>query len=279
MADSSVQITEGIGKLIDTRTESGGNHRQVVVIGDPSSGVAPVDDTAGLKVNLGGDNDVSVTGTVTANLSATDNAVLDAIQTATEAIQSGQLSDDHNVTVSNQVDQPLTDTQLRATAVPVTGTFYQATQPVSLASVPSHAVTNAGTFATQATLQAGTALVGKISASQETSTLYNGTTALTPKFKVIDNATSGDNTIVAAVSSKKIRVLSCFFNVAADVTVRFESGASGTALTGQMQIKAGSGFVLPYSPLGWFETASNMLLNLELSGAVSVDGSLVYVEV
>src|SRR3990167_6923212 len=33
--------------------------------------------------------------------------------------------------------------------VAVTGTFYQATQPVSLASVPSHAVTNAGTFAVQ----------------------------------------------------------------------------------------------------------------------------------
>lgn len=37
----------------------------------------------------------------------------------------------------------------------VTGTFWQATQPVSLASVPSHAVTNAGTFATQAA-QSGT---------------------------------------------------------------------------------------------------------------------------
>lgn len=34
---------------------------------------------------------------------------------------------------------------------PVSGTFWQATQPVSLASVPSHAVTNAGTFAVQAT--------------------------------------------------------------------------------------------------------------------------------
>lgn len=33
--------------------------------------------------------------------------------------------------------------------VAVTGTFWQATQPVSLASVPSHAVTNAGTFAVQ----------------------------------------------------------------------------------------------------------------------------------
>lgn len=37
-----------------------------------------------------------------------------------------------------------------AVTQPVSGTFWQATQPVSLASVPSHAVTNAGTFAVQA---------------------------------------------------------------------------------------------------------------------------------
>lgn len=38
------------------------------------------------------------------------------------------------------VTGPLTDAQLRASAVPVSGTFYQATQPVSLASVPTHGV-------------------------------------------------------------------------------------------------------------------------------------------
>ena len=42
--------------------------------------------------------------------------------------------------------------------VPVSGTFWQATQPVSLATVPSHAVTNAGTFATQVDGAALTAL-------------------------------------------------------------------------------------------------------------------------
>lgn len=35
--------------------------------------------------------------------------------------------------------------------VPVSGTFWQATQPVSVASVPAHDVTNAGTFAVQVT--------------------------------------------------------------------------------------------------------------------------------
>lgn len=39
MADSSVPITAGSGTNIDTRTESvNGDHRQVVVLGDPSTG-------------------------------------------------------------------------------------------------------------------------------------------------------------------------------------------------------------------------------------------------
>ena len=87
MADSAVVITEGTGTSIDTRTEgTNGNHRQVIIIGDPSTnaGVAPVDATAGLKVDLGADNDI--TGTVTANLSATDDAVLDAIEADTTII-------------------------------------------------------------------------------------------------------------------------------------------------------------------------------------------------
>lgn len=55
MADSAVAITAGAGTQIDTRTEStNGNHRQVVVLGDPSTnaGVAPVDATKGLAVDL-----------------------------------------------------------------------------------------------------------------------------------------------------------------------------------------------------------------------------------
>lgn len=100
------------------------------------------------------------------------------------------------------------------------------------------------------------------------------------KFAVIDHATSGDNTIVVAnAEDKKIRVHSAFLIASAAVTVRFESGTGGTALTGQMQIGANGGFVLPYNPAGWFETAAGTLLNLELSGAISVDGCIGYSEV
>lgn len=98
-----------------------------------------------------------------------------------------------------------------------------------------------------------------------------------PRYAIIDAATSGDNTLVAAVTGKKIRVLAAVLISAGTVNVRFESGAGGTALTGQMNLVANAGFSLNYCPVGLFETASGSLLNLELSDAVSVDGSLVYV--
>jgi hypothetical protein len=65
----------------------------------------------------------------------------------------------------------------------------------------------------------------------------------------------------------------------ASVIARFEDGAGGTALTGQMNLALNSGFTLPYNPAGWFETTANTLLNLELDSANSVDGSLTYIEV
>lgn len=71
MADSAVAITAGAGTNVDTRTEgTNSNHRQVVVLGDPATnaGVAPVDVTAGLKVNLGADNDVTLPRATTATL-------------------------------------------------------------------------------------------------------------------------------------------------------------------------------------------------------------------
>lgn len=37
MADSSVPITAGTGTNVDTRTQSGGDHRQVMVVGDPTN--------------------------------------------------------------------------------------------------------------------------------------------------------------------------------------------------------------------------------------------------
>lgn len=119
-----------------------------------------------------------------------------------------------------------------------------------------------------------------MSVAFDTTTLAKGGAPLQPKFAVIDAASSGDNTLVSAVTGKKIRVLACILVMTGTaVTIRFESGASGTALTGQMTPLQGGGFVLPFNPLGWFETAAGSLLNLELGGAQSADGCLTYVEI
>jgi hypothetical protein len=97
-------------------------------------------------------------------------------------------------------------------------------------------------------------------------------------YAVIDDASIGNNTIVAAVAGKKIRVMGFFFVAAGAVDARWESDADGTALSGVMTLAAGDPFVASgFNPLGWFETVAGELLNLELSAAVSVDGALTYV--
>lgn len=106
-----------------------------------------------------------------------------------------------------------------------------------------------------------------------------GSRNLPIKFAKINAATSGDNTLVAAVSGKKIRVVSLFYIAAGTVNTRFESATGGTALTGQMNHVASSGVSLSFNETGWFETIAGELLNLELSAAISVDGCLSYIEV
>lgn len=100
------------------------------------------------------------------------------------------------------------------------------------------------------------------------------------KRVVIAAASSGDNTLVAAVTGKKIRVLAAQMTMTGTaVTIRFESGAGTTALTGLMTPLQGTSITLPYNPHGWVETAAGALLNLELGGAQAVGGVLTYIEV
>lgn len=93
---------------------------------------------------------------------------------------------------------------------------------------------------------------------------------------VISGATQGDNTLAALVANKNIRVLSLMLVAADATTVRFESNAGGTALTGIMTMIASTPFVLPHNPCGWFETVAGQLLNMELGSAVQVSGSFTY---
>lgn len=100
------------------------------------------------------------------------------------------------------------------------------------------------------------------------------------QYASVDVATLGDNTLVAAVTGKRIRVVALFLVASGGAnTLRFESGAGGTALSGQFNLAANGQLVLPFNTAGWLQTAAAALLNLELSAATSVDGALAYVEV
>lgn len=116
--------------------------------------------------------------------------------------------------------------------------------------------------------------------AEMTGIVYNGTTPLLTKFVAISAASNGNNTIVAAVTGKKIRVLAAVMTMSGtSVSLTWQSGAGGAGLTGAMTPTQGQTIVLPYNPAGWFETAAATLLNLSLGGAQTVGGALVYVEV
>ncbi len=115
-------------------------------------------------------------------------------------------------------------------------------------------------------------------AAQRTDALFDNVTALTPKFAPIDVSTSGANTIVSTVADKKIRVLNAKFIAVTSVGSRWEGG-DGSALEGRVDTVNRGGYVMPFSPVGWFETSANQSLVLFIDADVSCGGSITYVEV
>jgi hypothetical protein len=111
------------------------------------------------------------------------------------------------------------------------------------------------------------------------STMQQGLTSITRKFAKIAASTSGNNTIVAAVSAKKILVLGWEMIASGTVTAKFQDGAGGTDLTGPVALTAQTRWSAVPWQYGHIITSTNTLLNINLSGAIAVNGHLIYVEV
>ncbi len=107
--------------------------------------------------------------------------------------------------------------------------------------------------------------------------------ALTIKYAAIAAATNGNNTLVAAVTAKKIRVLALVLVAGAAGNIYFESAVGGTVIfggsTNKIQLAANGILVLPFNAAGWFETAVAALLNLNASSTGPFSGGLVYEEI
>lgn len=265
--------------------------------------------TVGITANRQLKTSAAQSGTWTVDLGATDNAVLDAIAASlagtltvgshavtnagTFAVQAAQSGTWNITNISGTVSLP-TGAATEATLSSLNGKVTACNTGAVVVSSGTITTVSAVTAITNA-LPAGTNNIGDvdvltqparaattdtITAKLATDAIQDGTTALTPKFAAIAASSSGNNTIVAAVTSKKIRVLAYNLIGNGAVNAKFQTGAGGTDLTGLKYIAAaGGGICAPFNPVGWFETASGALLNLSLSGAVAVGGELVYVEV
>lgn len=152
-----------------------------------------------------------------------------------------------NLTVTG----PLTDTELRATAVPISGTV----------------TANAGT-GTFATTDLGLR-VGQI--------IDEGGTTRTINRAFVTATLSGDTEVVAAQGAGvRIRVLAVTVVATLAVSVIFRSAT--TAITGTFPLAANGGFVMSNNDHGWFQTTANQALNVNLSLGTSTGVQVVWIQ-
>jgi len=127
-----------------------------------------------------------------------------------------------------------------------------------------------------------------ISAALATDALMVAATALTPKFAKFSSATTGNQSLVAAVAGKIIRILSLqVIGTAGTNAIYLNDGTADLYADATRKIPLDvtgatgpGGLTLPFSPLGWFETAAvTRAVNINLGLANGVVAVATYVEV
>jgi hypothetical protein len=97
-----------------------------------------------------------------------------------------------------------------------------------------------------------------------------------PQYMAINAGAAGDNSIIGAQpAGKRIAVWSLFVISDGTVDVRFEDGAGGTALTGQVPLQEREGYTWPAGGLvPLFVGSAAQTFNMELSAAIQVHGGV-----
>ena len=221
---SAVPITDNLGSLtVDAP------------VGTPvfvrlSSGSAAVD-TIPVSLASVPTHAVTQSGTWNVGLSAGTNAI-------------GKLAANDGVDIG--------DVTINNASIAVTGTFWQATQPVSLASVPSHNVTNAGTFAVQAA-QSGTWNIGTVTAvTAITNALPAGTNA-------IGKLAANSGVIIGTVELTS-------------ATTNTNSNSTTTAYASSLVVKASAGVL--YMLSGYNSKTSGQFIQLHDTASVPADSAV-----
>jgi hypothetical protein len=98
-----------------------------------------------------------------------------------------------------------------------------------------------------------------------------------PKRASVAASSSGNNEIVAAVSGKIIVVTSYVLVASGTVSAKWRSAS--TDISGAMSMSDTTGAAASDPAHGLVETVAGEALNLNLNGAVAVNGHITYVEV
>lgn len=234
-----------------------------------------------------------VSGTVTANLGTLNGAALDASVNGVLLAQASTTSGQKGPLVQGAVTTAAptyTTAQTSPLSLDTSGSLR-----VNVMAAANLTVVGTGTFATQAAqsgtwnigtvtaitnaLPAGTNLLGQIAASHETGTVYSGTTALTPKFATFSTSAAGATTVVAAVTSKRIRVLRWRCTANGATNVKWQSHVTPTDISGLSYLTQFSAAGGAYCPVGHFQTISGEALDINNSAAIAISGEVTYIEV
>lgn len=240
-------------------------------------------------------------GAVTATLSATDNAVLDAIDSNTDygavvgegaitaaTLRVTQATDDDGVAHLATIAGDTTSLDGKVTACN-TGAVVLTTGSAAIGKLAANTGVDIGDVDVTS-ISAGINTIGGVIGQHSSSTAYDGTTAATIKRSAVLAATGTVTIAAAPTTTKKIRVLAlAVFATSATATSVYLKTSTDDILGDasnpiSLAIDADGdnipGFVLPWNPGGWFETVTaDEALSIVLSAAQDVIVSLTWIEV
>lgn len=189
--------------------------------------------------------------TSAATLTVASHAVTNV---GTFAVQATE-ADGANTTLGAKADAKSTATD--TTAITIMSVLKQIS--ASVQAPPSQAVTNTGTFAVQATLQASSAVVGHVIADTGSTTAVTGTvtTSETPPTTVLN----GKKTVTTAGT----RVTLAASTACKSVTIKALAANTGTIYVGDTTVAASNGFALAASDSVTLDISNLTTVNIDSS--------------
>lgn len=251
-----VVLTDANGKPLSTVVGNG-------VAGTADPGVVTVQ-------GIASGTPVIVSGTVTANAGTNLNTSALATSAKQPALGTAGTASADVITVQGIASMtPVLATVSQATASSLNATVVQGTAANLKATV-----VGAGSAGTA---DAGVVSIQGIASMTPVITETSATLAVAPLRVAIAASSSGDNAVIAAVSSKKTYVYAFELSFSGTVNAKFTDGASGTNLGGLYYGVANAGAANSVQPPYYlFVTSTNTALELNLSGATAVGGGISY---